>query len=127
MRLYKAVPKEKKEKLNIFSHPKKPKGIYFAPSKEIAEKWGKNLYKDKEFDLIEVEVPANLEVIGARDGWIVDFPKDAKYFVGTALEVAFYLLNNPLKFYIDGELEINEYALPEIIIKEKDIEKINIV
>lgn len=107
----------------------KIRGLYFAPNREVAERWGVTLWGQKTpFEIHKFYVPDDILALGARDGFyshpaykemmklkvdrVGELLKDKQ--IATGIKRVTGLDKRPM------EIE----SLPEIVVKEKDVHKI---
>jgi len=131
MRLYRAVKKGDKV-LKVFNAPKgtiKVNGLYLAPQPYIANAWGENLYRG-DFDIYEIEVPSELNVVAAVDGFYsaVGFEKMAKLYCMSLREV----MKNPkikygFKTLNSRNVVYNVTSLSEIVVRPVDVKKVKVI
>ncbi len=111
----------------------KVKGLYLAPTEEVAHRWGDTLFQDGKYEVHKVHVPDDVEAIGARDGFYVHpgykqmmklkvdsvkgLMQDKQLATGMKRVTSRRGLNGP-KYPMEME------SLPEIVIKEKDLHKV---
>jgi len=119
VKLYRAVKNGDKEIKLFKKYKAKPEGYYFAPTEEIAHKWGSTLHGQGNYSVKEFEFPGNTPAIAARDGYQSEYPRDNKYFTDRLSNAVDYITNHPMKIrWMNGLVEENPYALPEIILKK---------
>lgn len=117
----------------------KPAGYYFAPSLEVAKRWGELIYgiNGKQYKLVKCLISqSNIEVIGAVDGYYSDkgrgWIEQCGYFSGRLYDVKKRLASGIKRIgeydlFTKKFLGIREVeALPEIIIKENMFNQIKV-
>ena len=129
MKLYRAYIGEENILPLFRSKYPKPTGYYFALSVKDAIRWRFTMDgQDVDFKIAEFEIPGHIEVMAAREGFYSEWPRMCKYFVGRLWEVVSYIKKNPMKIrFDDGEIIVNDRALPEVILREHQKSFIKII
>ena len=107
----------------------KVKGLYLAPSRETAERWGATLFQKEPYEIHKFHVPDDVHAVGVRDGFYVhpdfkDMMKIKADKLGNLLkdkQLATGIKRITGRLYgFDGpKVPMETESLPEIVIGEK--------